>query len=223
MSTQIHATLEAPKPRVHGIRVLVVDDHAVVRTGLAELLSAIHDLEIAGEAAGGEEALVRCEALKPDVVLMDLVMPGMDGITATRLIREKLPPVQVIGLVSFEEDHLVKAALEAGAFRCMMNTVTGDELAAAIREANAERQMLEPESPSEGPAGTVAGPDLPALTRRQHEVLELMVSGMGNAEIADQLAISLSAVKYHVRNILDVLEVESRAAAISVALQKHLV
>lgn len=223
MSMQIHAVLEAPKPRAHGIRVLVVDDHAVVRSGLVESLLAVHDLEIAGEAAGGDEAVLRCGALKPDVVLMDLVMPGTDGVTATRLIREQSPQVQIIGLISFEQDHLVEAALEAGAVTCLMNTVTVDELAAAIRLAHAERKPPACDNAADAPATATPLPALPALTARQREILGLMANGMGNAEIAARLGISLSTVKYHLHNILAELEVEDRAAAATVALQKNLI
>src|SRR5512140_3457350 len=115
MTSKIRLPKPPPEPSSSRIRVMIVDDHAVVRSGLTTFLSVIPDLELVGEAAGGEEALVRCELLKPEVVLMDLIMPGMDGVSATRSIREKFPQVKVLALTSFEEDKLVQDALRAGA------------------------------------------------------------------------------------------------------------
>jgi NarL family two-component system response regulator LiaR len=214
--------LEAPKPRMPGIRVLIVDDHAVVRSGLAASLSTMHDLDIVGEAASGDEAFVRCEALRPDVVLMDLIMPATDGVAVTRLIREEFPQIQIIVLTSFEQDHLVEAALRAGAFGYIMKTVTADELTAAIRLAHEEQTRPVADSVEEAVVQETARQDPPALTARQREILALMVKGQGNAEIATRLDISVSAVKYHVHNILDKLGVESRAAAVATALQNNL-
>lgn len=135
MTSKIRLPKPPPEPPSDAIRVMVVDDHAVVRSGLKSFLSVMPDLELVGEAASGEEALVRCELLKPDVILMDLAMPGMDGVSATRLIREKFPHVRILALTSFEEDKLVQDALRAGAIGYLMNTVTGGELAAAIHAA----------------------------------------------------------------------------------------
>lgn len=128
------------------IRVMLVDDHAVVRSGLGAFLSAMPDLELVGEAGNGDEALVRCGLLKPDVILMDLIMPGTDGITATRRIHEKFPNVHVIALTSFQEDTLIQGALEAGATGYLMKNVTARELAAAIRAAHLGRMTLSPEA-----------------------------------------------------------------------------
>lgn len=119
------------------IRVLLVDDHAVVRSGLGAFLLAFDDLELVGEAGGGEEAVRLCERFQPDVVLMDLVMPGMDGAAATRAIRERCPRIQIIALTSFKEKELVEGALEAGAIGYLLKNVSADELADAIRAAHA--------------------------------------------------------------------------------------
>ena len=128
------------------IRVMIVDDHAVVRSGLSAFLFAFDDLEFVGEASGGAEAVDRCLALKPDVVLMDLVMPGVDGAEATRRIKEACPDVQVIALTSYKEDDLVQGALKAGALSYLLKNLSADELAGAIRAAHAGRSTLAPEA-----------------------------------------------------------------------------
>ena len=128
------------------IRVMLVDDHAVVRSGLSAFLLAYDDLELVGEAAGGEQAIQRCQQVRPDVILMDLVMPGMDGATATGLIREQCPQIQVIALTSFKEKELVEGALQAGAIGYLLKDVSADQLADAIRSAAAGRPTLAPEA-----------------------------------------------------------------------------
>ena len=128
------------------IRVMLVDDHAVVRSGLGAFLMAFDNLELVGEAGGGEEAVRLCVQVKPDVVLMDLVMPGMDGPTATRVIRERCPEIQVIALTSFKEEELVQRALEAGAIGYLLKNVSAGELVDAIRAAHAGRPTLAPEA-----------------------------------------------------------------------------
>src|SRR5512140_887385 len=146
MASKIRLPKPPPEQVSTGVRVMIVDDHAVVRSGLKTFLSVIPDLQLVGEAAGGEEAIVRCGPLKPDVVLMDLMMPGMDGVTATRNIREKFPNVKVLALTSFEEDKLVQDALRAGAIGYLMKTVTARELAAAIHAAYEGKMTLSPEA-----------------------------------------------------------------------------
>src|SRR5512135_1719270 len=219
--------IRLPKPRTeppsNGIRVMVVDDHAVVRSGLKTFLSVIPDLQLVGEAAGGEEAVVRCGLLSPDVVLMDLMMPGMDGVTATRNIREKFPHVKVLALTSFEEDKLVQDALRAGAIGYLMKTVTARELAAAIRAAREGKMTLSPEAAQALVRAKTASREANELTEREREVLKLMVDGMDNAEIASTLVVSLSTVKYHISNILSKLGVENRVAAVTTAIHKNLV
>ena len=128
------------------IRVMIVDDHAVVRSGLGAFLSAIPDLQLVGEAEGGDEAVVRCGLMKPDVVLMDLMMPGTNGVVATRLIKEKYGSIKVIALTSFHEDTLVQDALQAGAIGYLMKNVSARELASAIRSGFAGKMTLSPEA-----------------------------------------------------------------------------
>lgn len=209
----------------HGrrIRVMIVDDHAVVRSGLQTFLDVLPDMQLVGDASGGDEAVARCGLLKPDVVLMDLMMPGTNGVDATRRIREKWPSVQVIALTSFEEDSLVQDALQAGAIGYLMKTVTARELAAAIRAAREGKMTLSPEAAQALVRATAASRETNELTEREREVLKLMVDGMDNSEIAASLVVSLSTVKYHISNILSKLGVENRVAAVTTAIHKHLV
>jgi NarL family two-component system response regulator LiaR len=205
------------------IRVIIVDDHAVVRGGLRLFLLAFEDLELVGEAGNGEQALALCEKLEPDVVLMDLVMPEMDGVQATEVIRERYPQIQVIALTSFEEEELVQAALESGAISYLLKNVSAGELAAAIRAAHAGRATLAPEAAEALIRSTRPDRVGRDLTDREREVLAVMVEGLSNAEIAKRLVISRSTVKFHVSSILSKLEVGSRAEAVSLALQRHLI
>lgn len=208
------------------IRVILVDDHAVVRSGLAAFLLAFDEFELVGEAADGAEALALCERVHPDVVLMDLVMPRMDGATATRAIRERFPDIHVLALTSFKEDNLVQDALKAGAIGYLLKNISADELANAIRAAHAGRPTLAPEA-AEALIHTARNSDtrLPGydLTEREREVLALMVEGLNNTEISDRLIVSRSTVKFHVSNILSKLQVSSRTEAVAFALQTNLV
>jgi NarL family two-component system response regulator LiaR len=205
------------------INVIIVDDHAVVRGGLRLFLLAFEDLELVGEAGNGKQALELCAKLEPDVVLMDLVMPGMDGVQATQAIRERYPQIQVIALTSFEEEELVQAALESGAISYLLKNVSAGELAAAIRAAHAGRATLAPEAAQALIHSTQVARLGRELTDREREVLALLVEGLSNAEIAARLVISQSTAKFHVSSILSKLEVGSRAEAVSLALQHHLI
>ena len=206
------------------IRVLVVDDHEIVRSGLRAFLMAIPDLEMVGEARNGLEALKLCGTLHPDVVLMDIMMPSMDGAAATRSIRKLHPGVQVLALTSYKEDDLVKQALEAGAIGYLLKDVGVAELATAIRNAHAGKPTLAPEAAQALITATLRPPKPTYdLTGRERDVLAAMVKGLSNAEIAEQLVISESTVKFHVSNILGKLDAGSRTEAVSLALQQGLV
>lgn len=206
------------------IRVLIVDDHPMVRSGLTALLSAYDDLELAGEASNGAEAVRACARVKPDVVLMDLVMPEMDGATATRLIREQHPQVKVVALTSFKEDGLVQDALKAGAIGYLLKNVTADELANAIRAAHAGRPTLAPEATQVLINASTQPPAVGSdLTEREREVLALMVEGLSNQDIARKLYVSQSTVKFHVSSILSKLYVSNRTEAVALAVKKKLV
>jgi NarL family two-component system response regulator LiaR len=212
---------KTPSPR---IRVLVVDDHTMVRRGLATFLKVFDDLELAGEAAGGQEAIQLCAKVQPDVVLMDMVMPDMDGATATRLIRKQSPLLQVIALTSFKEENLVQGALQAGAIGYLLKDVSADELAQAIRSAHAGRSTLSPEA-AQALVHAVSQPPATGLdlTEREQVVLALMVEGLNNTQIAGRLTVSPSTIKSHVSNILSKLGVSSRTEAVTLALRNGLV
>lgn len=207
------------------IRVMLVDDHAVVRSGLGAFLLAYGDLELVGEAPGGERAVSLCSQVHPDVVLMDLMMPGMDGATATRLIRERHPEIQVIALTSFKEKEWVEGALKAGAIGYLLKDVSADELANAIRAAAAGKPTLAADAAQVLIQSTRAPAEKPGfdLTEREREVLALMVDGLSNSQMAERLVVSLSTVKFHVSGILSKLGAASRTEAVSIALQNRLV
>jgi NarL family two-component system response regulator LiaR len=207
------------------IKILITDDHAVVRNGLSSFLMAYDDLDLLGEAKNGEQAVKLCEQLSPDVVLMDLVMPGMDGATATKLIKEKHPAIQILALTSYKERNLVQSALQAGAIGYLLKDISADELANAIRQAKAGKPTLAPEAvevliqSSQEPENKLGN----NLTEREREVLALMIDGLNNQQIAEKLFVSPSTAKSHVSSILTKLEVGTRTEAVSYALKNKLV
>jgi NarL family two-component system response regulator LiaR len=206
------------------IRVMLVDDHTMVRRGLATFMEVFDDLELAGEAANGDEAIELCSRLLPDVVLMDLAMPDVDGVTATRVIRRRFPRVQVLALTSFKEEELIHNALQAGAIGYLLKDVTADELAKAIRAAHAGRATLSPAA-VQAMVHAATQPPTPGhdLTDRERDVLALMVQGLNNTEIAAKLVVSPSTIKSHVSHILAKLDVASRTEAVALAVRHHLV
>lgn len=206
------------------IRVMIVDDHAVVRSGLKAFIKAYEDLELAGIARNGEEAVRLCAEIQPDVILMDLLMPGMDGAAATKVIRKNYPHTQVIVLTSFKEITMIQKAIRAGAIGYLLKDVQSDEIAEAIRLAHAGHSILSPEATQALMTfASQPGPVGADLSDREREVLALMVKGMNNAEIAAHLVVSLSTIKHHVSHILSKLEATNRAEAVALAVQNHLV
>ena len=206
------------------IRVMIVDDHTMVRRGLATILQVFDDLQLVGEAENGTEAIKLCGEVMPDVILMDMVMPDMDGATAARVIRQQFPQVQIIALTSFKEGNLVKNALEAGAIAYLLKDVSADDLARAIRAAHSGRVTLSPEA-AQAFVETSNLPPVPGLdlTERELEVLALMVEGLNNTQIAGRLTVSPSTIKSHVSNVLSKLGVASRTEAVTLALRNRIV
>lgn len=206
------------------IRILVVDDHTMVRKGLIVLLENFDDIEVIGEGSNGQMAVDLVRTKETDVVLMDLIMPRMDGVEATQEIRRVSPKTQVVILTSFSEEQKVQDALKAGAISYMMKNVTGDELANAIRKAHEGQSTLAPEATQALIRFTTRPPAVGSdLTERELEVLALMAEGLNNREIAERLVISSSTVKNHVSNILEKLATTSRTAAVALAIENHIV
>lgn len=206
------------------IRVMVVDDHQILQMGIKFMLMAFEDMELVAEAYSGEEALRRCGEAEPDVVLMDMLMPGMDGVATTRAIRERYPQVQVVVLTSFQDKALVQQATRAGAIGYLLKGIPIDEIGQAIRIAAQGRPALCPEAAqaliqaANGP-GPVGGD----LTERQQEVLALLVGGLSNNEIAERLVLSPSTIRHHVSEVLSKLNAANRAEAAALAVRHSLV
>jgi len=206
------------------IKVMIVDDHPVVRDGLKNMLLVFDDLELIGEAENGSAALAFCKQNTPDVILMDILMPDMDGIVATRFIHEQYPQVKVIILTSYPEDNLIQKSLEAGAIGYMLKNAEIDTLAEAVRSAYAGRPTLAPEvtmaliRTKTGPLKL--GSD---LTQREREVLALIVQGSTNEQIAERLVISPATARHHVSACIQKLGAANRAQAASLAVKHGLV
>lgn len=205
------------------IRILLVDDHAVVRQGLRMFLGLDPELDIVGEASDGSEALRMAHALKPDVVLMDLVMPVMDGISAIGAIRRELPDTEVIALTSVLEDEKVIGAVKAGAIGYLLKDTQAEELCRAIKAAAAGQVQLSPQAAARL-MREVKAPESPeTLTERETDVLRLLARGRSNKEIGQTLVIGEKTVKTHVSNILAKLSVPSRTQAALYAVRIGLV
>jgi len=206
------------------VRILIADDHSVVRQGLRMFLGLDPELEVVGEAANGAEAVVQAHALRPDVVLMDVLMPGMDGVTATRKIRTELPDTEVIALTSVLDDGTVVGAVKAGAIGYLLKDTQADELCRAIKAAAAGQVQLSPQAAARL-VREVRLPEAPStnLTDRETDVLRLLAEGKANKEIAASLSIGEKTVKTHVSAILGKLGVQSRTQAALFAAQSGLV
>jgi NarL family two-component system response regulator LiaR len=203
---------------------MLVDDHQIVRDGLKTLLMVYDDLELVGEAADGEQALLFLDRARPDIVLMDLKMPRLDGIQTTRALQVRAPQVRAIALTSFKEQGMIQQALEAGAIGYLLKDVGPDDLADAIRAAYHGQPTLAPEATWALFSATRRTPALgDDLTDRERQVLALMAEGLSNLEIADRLVIGSSTVKTHVSSILSKLGVSSRTKAVSLAIKANLV
>jgi NarL family two-component system response regulator LiaR len=205
------------------IRIMIVDDHAVVRSGLSKFLLVNKDMQLVAEASDGAEAVQLAGLHKPDVILMDLMMPGMDGIAAAREIHQKNPSVKIIALTSFSEQNLVQGALQAGAIGYLQKNVSAADLGNAIRSAYSGRMTLSSEA-AQALAQSVTQSHLPGneLTERERDVLGCMVEGLNNTEIAEKLVISLGTVKFHISNIFQKLGVDSRVEAVKLAIEQKM-
>lgn len=205
------------------IHTLIVDDHPVVRKGLTFALGAFDDICVVAEAETGEEAVSLCGLHRPDVVLMDMMMPGMDGSVATRKIKELSPTTQVLVLTSFQEAQNVRDALKAGAIGYLLKDIAIDELAQAVRNARRGQSTLHQAATQALIQTQPAQPELiEELTERQREVLTLVAQGRSNQEIARQLYLGLSTVRFHVSAILAKLGAANRAEAAAIAVKYHL-
>jgi NarL family two-component system response regulator LiaR len=206
------------------IRILIVDDHPMVRSGLNDFILTNEGMELVGEAQNGVEAVEFCATHEVDVVLMDMVMPLMDGSEATRRILALGKPVKIIALTSFHEKNLVEQAMKAGATSYLLKNVTAAELVEAIRAACGGFSMLAPEA-----ARALIHTDRPRtdlgfdLTKKEREILAFLVKGLSNLEISNQLHISIATVKYHLANIFTKLGVRNRVEAVTIALEHNLV
>lgn len=205
------------------IRVMLVDDHLMVRRGLATFLKVYDDLLLVGEAESGEEAVDICPEIMPDVILMDMGLPNMDGASATRAIRKQFPQIQVIALTTFKEGDLIKSALDAGAIGYLLKNVSVEELAQSIRAANTGKLTLSGEV-AQALINKANVPPMPGkdLTDRELIVLGLMIEGLNNTQIAGRLIVRPSTVKSHVSHILSKQGVASRTEAVSLALRSKL-
>jgi NarL family two-component system response regulator LiaR len=206
------------------IRVMIVDDHLIVRDGLKVFLSVHEDLEVVAEAGDGEEAIELCGQVHPDVVLMDVFMPKMDGPTATALIRESYPHVRLIALTNFLEEDLVQRAIQAGATGYLLKDVNPDKLAQAIRDAHQDQPTIDSGAARLLVQAARQPPQLGHdLTPREREVLSLLGTGKTNREIASELTLSPGTVRLHVSNILSKLGASNRTEAATLALKHKLI
>jgi len=207
------------------IRIVIVDDHTMLRRGLVFFLKGFEDLELVGEAASAQAAVDLCAKTRPDVVLMDMMLPDKTGAEATRVILDCNPEVKVLMLTSFQDQELVEQALKSGAIGYLLKNVAASDLAQAIRDAHAGRSTLAPEAADSlvQAARSWGHREDYGLTAREKQVLALLADGLTNAQIAERLVISVATVKFHVGGILGKLGVSSRTEATSLAWQHRLI
>jgi NarL family two-component system response regulator LiaR len=202
---------------------MTVDDHEIVRSGMEFLLMPFEDMEVVGKARSGEEALHLCQELQPDVILMDMVMPEMDGPAITQAVRQQYPDVQVLALTTFPDEELVQRVMHAGAIGYLLKGVPVDQLADAIRAAHAGQPTMAMEAVQALVKASQPTPQFgDDLSKREREVLALLAEGRSNAEITEQLMISISTVKFHVSKILEKLDASSRTEAVTLAIKHNL-
>ena len=205
------------------ICVMLVDDHEMVRFGLSAYIRTSSDMTLCGEAADGEEAVGMCAELQPDVILMDMIMPGMNGVEAIKIIHARYPRIKIIAITSFEDEKMVQDALQAGASSYLQKNISMKELQEAIRKTFTGKRVISPEAAQALINGAAAHEPEADLTEREMDVLRLLASGQSNPEIADRLVISRNTVATHVSAILSKLGVRSRTEAVAFALKKGIV
>jgi two-component system, NarL family, response regulator LiaR len=205
------------------IRILLVDDHSQIHRALAVLNTIYDDLEIVAHASNGREAVALCAEYQPDVIIMDVVMPEMNGIEATRIIHERHPAVKVLALSSFQDEDSVREMMSVGASGYVLKNSSLDELANSIRAVHSSKVVLSAEitqallePKSKQPTAQESG-----LSERQMEVLKLVAKGLTNKQIADQLFVTEATVKFHMRNIMTLLNASGRVEAAAIAVEKH--
>ncbi|MEM6527888.1 MAG: response regulator transcription factor [Chloroflexota bacterium] len=212
-------------PNLEPIRILIVDDHRIVHQALSEMIGFVDDFELVGQGSNGNEAVALCAELKPHVVLMDVMMPGMDGIEATRQILQQSPNIKILALSSFQDDSSVQSMLRSGALGYVLKDTSVDELESVIRTVNEGNAVI---SSNLMQSILQPAPDTPTandfnLSPREHEILKLIAAGMSYGQIAEKLTISMSTVKFHVSNMLEKLGVATRNEAIAIAAKNGLV
>lgn len=206
------------------IKVLIADDHLMVRQGIKALLNLYDDIEVIGEAENGREASEMCEEYRPDIVLMDLIMPEVNGIDAVKDILNNRPNTKIVILTSFADKELIEESLKAGAIGYVLKNISGDDLVATIRDAYHGKPALSSEA-SNFLISNLKNPQVGAynLTNQEKNILACMVEGLSNKNIARKLVLSISTVKFHVSNILNKLGASNRAEAVSIALKNKLI
>lgn len=206
------------------IRVVIVDDHPLAQSGMRNFIESFGDFELVAAASTGEEAIACCERVQPDIVLLDMLMPGVDGVTTTKAIKQRWPHIQVLALTSSQDSDLVARALQAGAIGYLLKNVSALDLAQAIRAAIAGRSVISPEATAALAQSIRESKGLGSdLTEREREVLQLVAQGLSNMEVGQRLSISRSTVKYHLASIFSKLEVSGRQEAIAFAYHHRLV